>query len=84
VAVIPALARSSVHPSSENETDKTGAALAGVVVTVTHEETNTSIKVTTTDAAAFTAVNLIPGRISTTPASIRSFTSRENWALMFR
>src|SRR6267154_4144571 len=45
-------------------TDKTGAAMAGVEVTVTHEATNTSLRVSSDDAGAFTAVNLIPGSYS--------------------
>jgi hypothetical protein len=41
--------------------DATGAAMVGVEVTVTNEATNTSIRVSSGDAGAFTAVNLIPG-----------------------
>src|SRR5438309_11814 len=42
-------------------TDKSGASMAGVAVTVTNESTNTSVPVSTDDAGAYTAVNLIPG-----------------------
>src|SRR4029077_4624853 len=45
-------------------TDKTGAAMTGVEVTVTHETTNTAVRVSTDDAGAFSAVNLIPGSYS--------------------
>lgn len=43
-----------------NVTDSTGAAMAGVEVTVTNEGTNTTIRLTTDEAGAYTAVNLIP------------------------
>jgi len=54
-------------------TDSTGAAMAGVEVTVTNEATNTSIRVTSDDTGAFTAVNLIPGsyNINASPKSFR-------------
>jgi hypothetical protein len=42
-------------------TDKSGAAMAGVEVAVTNEATNTATRITTDEAGAFTAVNLIPG-----------------------
>src|SRR5437016_5784159 len=45
-------------------TDRTGAAMTGVEVTVTHEATNTAVRVSTDDAGAFSAVNLIPGSYS--------------------
>jgi hypothetical protein len=45
-------------------TDKTGAAMTGVEVTVTNEATNTTVRVSTDDAGAFSAVNLIPGSYS--------------------
>src|SRR5204862_3428636 len=45
-------------------TDTTGAAMAAVEVTVTNEATNTSVRVSSDDAGAFTAVNLIPGSYS--------------------
>ena len=41
-------------------TDSTGAAMAAAEVTVTNEATNTSIRVSSDDTGAFTAVNLIP------------------------
>lgn len=44
-----------------NITDKTGAAMSGVEVTVTNDATNTSVRVLSDEAGAFTAVNLIPG-----------------------
>src|SRR5947207_5762238 len=54
-------------------TDSTGAAMAGVEVTVTNEATNTSIRVSSDDTGAFTAVNLIPGsyRVNASPKSFR-------------
>src|SRR5579863_3259923 len=53
--------------------DSTGAAMAGVEVTVTNEATNTSIRVSSDDTGAFTAVNLIPGSysINASPKSFR-------------
>src|SRR6266536_794639 len=44
--------------------DKSSAAMTGVEVTVTHQATNTSVRVSSDDAGAFTAVNLIPGSYS--------------------
>src|SRR5262249_41149120 len=61
LGVIPAQAQVTRASIIGNVTDKTGAALGGVVVTVTHEETNTAINATTSETGAFTAVNLIPG-----------------------
>ena len=55
-------------------TDKTGAAMTGVEVNVTNEATNTSLRVSTDDAGAFTAVNLIPGSY-TVSASLKGFKS---------
>ena len=52
--------------------DKSGAAMAGVEVTVTLEATNTSVRVSSDDAGAFTAVNLIPGSYSVN-ASAKGF-----------
>src|SRR5947207_14216511 len=54
-------------------TDSTGAAMAGVEVTVTNEATNTSIRVTSDDTGAFPAVNLIPGsyRVDASPECFR-------------
>ena len=72
LVVIPAQAQVERASIIGNVTDKTGAVLAGVVVTVTHEETNTAIKVTTSDTGAFTAVNLIPGSY-TISASLPGF-----------
>ena len=42
-------------------TDKTGAAMEGVAVSITNESTNTGSTVTTDTSCAYTAVNLIPG-----------------------
>ena len=47
-----------------NVTDASGAAAPGVAVIVSNEATNTSISLTTDDAGAYTAVNLIPGSYS--------------------
>jgi hypothetical protein len=47
-----------------NITDATGAAMAGVVVMVTNEATNTSIRVVSDESGAYTAVNLIPASYS--------------------
>ena len=44
-----------------NVSDTTGAAMPGVEVTVTNDGTNTSVKLTTDGAGAYTAINLIPG-----------------------
>src|SRR5437764_2614470 len=52
--------------------DNTGAAMTGVEVTVTNEATNTSVRVSSDDAGAFTAVNLIPGSYSVN-ASAKGF-----------
>lgn len=41
--------------------DSSGAAMEGVAVTVMNESTNTSVRVVTDNAGAYTAVNLIPG-----------------------
>jgi len=43
-----------------NAVDNSGAAMAGVEVTVTNEATGTSVKVLTDSAGAYTVVNLIP------------------------
>src|SRR4029453_4538305 len=72
LVVIPTQAQVERASIIGNVTDKTGAVLAGVVVTVTHEETNTAIKVPTSDTGAFTAVNLIPGSY-TISASLPGF-----------
>lgn len=42
-------------------TDKSGAVMAGVAVTVTNVATNTSQRLVTDEAGAYSAVNLIPG-----------------------
>jgi len=51
-----------------NVTDKSGAAMAGVEVTVTNEATNTSVKLTSDESGGYTAVSLIPGNYSVTAA----------------
>ena len=51
-----------------NVTDKSGAAMAGVDVMVTNEATNTSVRVVTDSAGAFTVLNLIPGTYSVSAA----------------
>ncbi len=73
VVFLPAL-RAQVERASiiGKITDSTGAAMAGVEVTVTNEATNTSIHVSSDDTGAFTAVNLIPGSY-TVNASPKSF-----------
>lgn len=49
-----------------NITDNSGAAMAGVEVSVTNEATNTTVRITTDDAGAYSVVNLIPGSYSVT------------------
>ncbi len=44
-----------------NATDNSGAAAPNVIVTVTNEATNTSVRVVTDSAGAFSVLNLIPG-----------------------
>jgi Carboxypeptidase regulatory-like domain len=64
-ACVPAL-RAQVERASivGKITDSTGAPMVGVEVTVTNDATNTSVRVTSDDAGAYTAVNLIPGSYS--------------------
>src|SRR5262249_53117221 len=64
--VFAAAAFSQVERASiiGNVTDSTGAVMAGVELTVTNESTNTVVRLTTDDAGAYTAVNLIPGSYS--------------------
>jgi hypothetical protein len=59
-------------------TDKTGAAIANVTVTVTNEATNTSVKLVTDQSGAYTAVNLIPGSysVAASAAGFRTVTYR--------
>jgi hypothetical protein len=47
-----------------NATDNSAAAVPNVVVTVTNAATNTSVRVVTDSAGAFTVLNLIPGTYS--------------------
>lgn len=42
-------------------TDKSGAVVSGVTITVTNQDTNTSTQVVTDDSGAFSVANLIPG-----------------------
>ena len=51
-----------------NVSDKTGAVMTGVEVTVTSDATNTSIRQTTDESGGYTAVNLIPGSYTVTAA----------------
>src|SRR4051812_34680673 len=55
-----------------NATDKSGAALAGVHITVLNEATNTSLAATTDSAGAYSVLNLIPGKY-TVNASLNGF-----------
>ncbi len=47
-------------------TDKSGAAMAGVEVTVVNEATNTSVRINTDESGTYSVVNLIPGSYSLT------------------
>src|SRR5215470_3166124 len=51
-----------------NATDTSDAAVPNVVVTVTNTATNTSVRVVTDSAGAFTVLNLIPGTYSVSAA----------------
>ena len=55
-----------------NATDKSGAALAGVQITVLNEATNTSLTASTDSAGAYSVLNLIPGKY-TVNASLNGF-----------
>src|SRR5437764_13540938 len=55
-----------------NVTDKSGAALPNVQVTVLSESTNTSVTVATESAGAYTVLNLIPAKYTVT-ASLHGF-----------
>jgi hypothetical protein len=55
-----------------NATDKSGAALAGVQITVLNEATNTSLTASTDSAGAYSALNLIPSKY-TVNASLNGF-----------
>ena len=63
-----------------NITDKSGAAMAGVAITVTNETTNSRVSVLTDDAGAYTSVNLIPGSytINASRSGFRSVVFRES------
>src|SRR5882762_2709152 len=66
VLVIAQIINAQVERASiiGNITDKTGAAMPGVEVVITNESTNTSVRVASDSAGAYTAVNLIPGSYS--------------------
>jgi hypothetical protein len=49
-----------------NVTDKSGAAMAGVEIAVTNESTNTSLRVLSDEAGAYSVPNLIPGSYTIT------------------
>jgi hypothetical protein len=51
-----------------NIADKSGAAMGGVVVTVTNEATNANLRLTTDSSGAYIASNLIPGSYTVTAA----------------
>ena len=55
-----------------NAIDKSGAAMPGVEITVTNEATQTTVKMLTDSAGAYTAVNLIPAKY-TVSASLSGF-----------
>ena len=57
-----------------NATDNSSAAVPNVVVTVTNEATNTSVRVVTDAAGAFAVMNLIPGNY-TVSAALAGFNS---------
>ena len=61
-----------------NITDKSGAAMPGVEVSVTNDGTNATIRVTSDDSGSYTAVNLIPGSytVGATRSGFRSMTFR--------
>src|SRR3954467_11099411 len=55
-----------------NATDKSGAALAGVRITVSNQATNTSLTATTDSGGAYSVFNLIPCKYSVN-ASLSGF-----------
>src|SRR5437763_17163864 len=55
-----------------NAIDKSGAAMPGVEITVTNEATQTTVKMLTDSAGAYTGVNLIPAKY-TVSASLSGF-----------
>lgn len=61
-----------------NVTDKSGAAMAGVEITVTNEATNTVVRLTSDESGSYTAVNLIPGSyaVAATRAGFRPMNFR--------
>src|SRR5436309_12305525 len=70
VSVVACLVQAQVERASilGNATDNSGAAVPGVVVTVTNDATNTSVRVVTDAAGAFAALNLIPGNYTVSAA----------------
>lgn len=61
-----------------NISDKSGAAMPGVEVTVTNDGTNTTIRLTSDESGGYTAVNLIPGSytVGATRSGFRPVTFR--------
>ena len=80
VSFVACLLRAQVERASilGNATDNSSAAVPSVVVTVTNEATNTSVRVVTDAAGAFAVMNLIPGSytVSATLAGFNSVTYR--------
>lgn len=77
---LPLLAQVERASIIGNITDKSAAAMPGVVVAVTNEATNTTIRVTTDDSGAYIVPNLIPGSYTVTasregfrPVTFRQF-----------
>ena len=70
VSVAPFLMHAQVERASilGNPTDNSSAAVPNVVVTVTNEATNTSVRVVTDSAGAFAVMNLIPGTYTVSAA----------------
>lgn len=61
-----------------NITDKSGAAMPGVEITVTNDGTNATTKLVSDDSGAYTVVNLIPGSytVAATRSGFRAVTFR--------
>jgi Carboxypeptidase regulatory-like domain len=70
IAICAGLLSAQVERASilGNATDNSGSALAGVAITVTNEETNTSVHAVTDPAGAFTVLDLIPGSYTVSAA----------------
>lgn len=65
-ALAPAMAQVERAAVVGTVTDKSGASMAGVEIVVTNEGTNTSLRVLTDDAGAYSVPNLIPGSYTIT------------------